>query len=79
MIRLCSDLSLRTGALKTPFYSEEHLQIGATINVFGRAVILCDCDDFTKTYYQAKYAVQDFTPIPFPDVCPVNFAHHALC
>lgn len=59
--------SLQTGALKTPFYREEHLQLGAVVNVFGRAVTLCDCDDFTKTYYRTKYGVEDFTPIPFPD------------
>lgn len=59
--------SLQTGALKTQFYHEEMLQIGVTVNVFGRPVVLCDCDDFTKSYYQTKYGVQDFTPIPFPE------------
>ena len=66
---LMNSSSLKTGANDPEFYYENELQIGATLNIFGRAVLLCDCDDFTKTYYNTKYGVQDFTPIPFPDVC----------
>ena len=59
--------SLKTGAYEPEFYFENELQIGATLNVFGRAILLCDLDEFTKTYYNVKYSVQDFTPIPFPE------------
>ncbi len=36
--------------------------------VFGRRVMLCDCDPFTKEYYALKYNVTDFTPIEVKDV-----------
>ena len=31
--------------------------IGSEINVWGRNMIVCDCDDFTKDFYQAKYGI----------------------
>lgn len=31
--------------------------VGVTINVWGRKLILADCDDFTKKYYSTKYGV----------------------
>lgn len=40
--------------------------IGQEINVFGRKVVLTDCDDFTKDYYRKKYGVEQFTPIEKP-------------
>ena len=39
------------------FYKDTDLSIGTTINVWGRKVLLCDCDDFTKTYYRTKYGI----------------------
>jgi hypothetical protein len=66
----CSSLcSLKTGSLSTEYYFENELQIGTTLNVFGRAVILCDCDEFTKTFYNVKYGITDFSSIPIPKVC----------
>lgn len=59
---------MKTGAPSSDCYYENELQIGATLNVFGRAVVLLECDDFTKTYYRVKYGVEDFTPIPYPEV-----------
>jgi len=39
------------------YYSDKDLLIGATINIYGRAIILTDCDEFTKQYYKEKYEV----------------------
>ena len=36
------------------------------INVFGRAVVLTDCDKFTREYYQKKFGIEEFIPIPKP-------------
>uniref|UniRef100_A0A8C0J9B6 EF-hand domain containing 2 n=1 Tax=Chelonoidis abingdonii TaxID=106734 RepID=A0A8C0J9B6_CHEAB len=47
------------------FYKDSDLTIGTVINVWGRRVKLCDCDEFTKEYYMTKYGIKDFTPIPF--------------
>ncbi|XP_065771773.1 EF-hand domain-containing family member C2 isoform X4 [Muntiacus reevesi] len=45
------------GKLDQEFYKDTDLSIGTTINVWGRKVLLCDCDDFTKTYYRTKYGI----------------------
>lgn len=42
------------------------MKIGAVINVFGRAVVLTDCDKFTREYYQKKYGIEEFIPIQRP-------------
>ncbi|XP_055454245.1 EF-hand domain-containing family member C2 [Psammomys obesus] len=52
------------GKIEQEFYTDRDLSIGATINVWGRKVLLCDCDEFTKTYYKTKYGIDNFTPIP---------------
>lgn len=31
--------------------------IGGEINVWGRKMIICDCDDFTKEFYRNKYGI----------------------
>ncbi|XP_042312233.1 EF-hand domain-containing family member C2 isoform X1 [Sceloporus undulatus] len=55
----------KTGAVHQEFYKDSDLRIGSAINVWGRKIVLCDCDEFTKEYYRTKYGVQDFTPIPY--------------
>ena len=55
--------SLKTGAANQDFYTDADLQIGNVINVWGRAVKLVDCDDFTKDYYRTKYDVKSFAPV----------------
>lgn len=42
------------------------MKIGEKINVFGRSVILTDCDQFTRDYYQQKYGIEEFNPIARP-------------
>jgi len=39
------------------FYRDSDLKIGAIINVWGRKIMLCDCDEFTKEYYRTKYGI----------------------
>ncbi|MGH0187328.1 UNVERIFIED_CONTAM: hypothetical protein FKN15_033561 [Acipenser sinensis] len=57
--------SHKTGAVHQEFYKDCDLAIGAVINVWGRKVIICDCDGFTKEYYRTKYGVEDFTPVRY--------------
>ncbi|NXX89967.1 EFHC2 protein, partial [Centropus bengalensis] len=47
----------KTGAVHQEFYKDSDLKIGAVINVWGRKVILCDCDEFTKQFYRTKYGI----------------------
>lgn len=42
------------------------MKIGQVLNVFGRTVVLTDCDKFTRDYYQKKYGIEEFVPIERP-------------
>lgn len=50
----------KTGAVHEEFYRDCDLTIGGVINVWGRRVIICDCDNFTKEYYGSKYGIGKF-------------------
>ncbi|XP_074551236.1 EF-hand domain-containing family member C2 isoform X2 [Halichoeres trimaculatus] len=54
--------SLKTGSVQEDFYKDCDLAVGAEVNVWGRRVLLTDCDSFTKEYYRSKYGI-DFTPV----------------
>lgn len=57
--------SLKTGAEATEFYKDSDFTLGAVINVWGRKLLLVDCDNFTKEYYKTKYGVENFTPVTY--------------
>ncbi|XP_078088008.1 EF-hand domain-containing family member C2 [Mustelus asterias] len=57
--------SLKTGNVYQDFYKDSDLMIGTVINAWGRKMVLCDCDEFTKEYYRNKYGVVDFTPVKY--------------
>lgn len=44
------------------FYNERDLCIGKSLNVFGREVMLTDCDGKTREFYTAKYGIEEFEP-----------------
>lgn len=48
------------------YYNDSDLQIGKTLNVFGRNVVLTDCDGKTREFYQQKYGIEEFNPLPMP-------------
>ena len=39
------------------YYHESDLAIGAVLYVWGRRVVICDADDFTKEFYRTKYGI----------------------
>ncbi|XP_039250468.1 EF-hand domain-containing family member C2-like isoform X2 [Styela clava] len=57
--------SLKTGAVYEDYYTDADLVIGAVLNVWGRKLVLCDSDNFTKEFYKSKYGIDDFTPIKY--------------
>ncbi|XP_038577317.1 EF-hand domain-containing family member C2 [Micropterus salmoides] len=57
--------NLKTGAVHEEFYKDCDLTVGAEVNVWGRRVVIVDCDDFTKDYYRSKYGIEDFTPVQY--------------
>ncbi|KAM7435985.1 EF-hand domain-containing member C2 [Porites harrisoni] len=57
--------SLKTGAVHTDYYHDSDLTIGSVINIWGRKLLICDCDEFTKEYYKSKYGIDNFDSINF--------------
>ncbi|KAK5607935.1 EF-hand domain-containing member C2, partial [Crenichthys baileyi] len=55
--------SLNTGAVSEEFYRDSDLTVGEEVNIWGRRVVITDCDEFTKEYYRSKYGIEDFTPV----------------
>ncbi|XP_036921627.1 EF-hand domain-containing family member C2 [Sturnira hondurensis] len=70
----------KLGKLEQEFYKDSDLSVGTTINVWGRKVLLCDCDEFTKTYYKTKYGIDNCTSIsckaPSPPKIEGNFPRY---
>ncbi|KAL4656835.1 EF-hand domain-containing family member C2 [Arapaima gigas] len=56
---------LKMGAVEEEFYTDSDLKLGELINVWGRKVLLCDCDNFTKQFYRTKYGLEDFTRVQY--------------
>ena len=48
---------MQTGAVAIEHYHDSDLTIGGVVNVWGRRLLLCDCDEFTKEYYRSKYGI----------------------
>lgn len=59
---------LGIGSKDVEYYKAKDLCIGAHINVYGREIVLVDCDPFTREYYRTVHGIEDFTPIRRPDV-----------
>ncbi|CAG2060773.1 unnamed protein product [Timema podura] len=57
---------LNCGQERAEYYKDCDLTLGAAINVFGRQVMITDCDSFTKEYFRAKYGLDDFTAAERP-------------
>uniref|UniRef100_A0A3Q3ACQ9 EF-hand domain (C-terminal) containing 2 n=1 Tax=Kryptolebias marmoratus TaxID=37003 RepID=A0A3Q3ACQ9_KRYMA len=52
------------------FYKDSDLLVGGELNVWGRRMIITDCDEFTKLYYHTTYGIEDFTPVQYKDPPP---------
>nr|CAD7430589.1 unnamed protein product [Timema monikensis] len=63
---------LNCGQERAEYYKDSDLTLGAAINVFGRQVMITDCDPFTKEYFRAKYGLGMFTS-PFLSPLPDDF------
>ncbi|KAM9709843.1 EF-hand domain-containing family member C2 [Menidia menidia] len=57
--------SLKTGAINEEFYKDTDLLVGRDVNVWGRKLLITDCDEFTKKYYSSKYGIDNFTPMQY--------------
>lgn len=62
--------SLKTGAVYDDFYTDADMTIGSTINVYGRQIVLTNCDGFSRDYYKRTYGVEKFEPINYKAAPP---------
>lgn len=42
----------------TEYYQPKDFLVGETVYVFGRKMIICDCDDFTRNYYRRVFCLE---------------------
>jgi hypothetical protein len=57
--------SLKTGAINVNYCKDNDLMLGRVINVFGRKMLLTDCDEFTKNYYRNKFGINNFDSVNY--------------
>jgi len=62
--------SLKTGAIYEDYYKDEDLMIGSVLNAWGRRIVLCDCDEFTKDHYKCKFGIDKFEKIVYKESQP---------
>eukprot|EP00976_Prorocentrum_cordatum_P078517 1183148-Prorocentrum_minimum.AAC.1 len=64
--RPMSDATRKRMDAMRQFYHFKDLRIGEVINVYNRAIMLHDCDSFTKKFYMEECgrAEKDFVPVP---------------
>eukprot|EP00056_Hartaetosiga_gracilis_P007727 m.111589 g.111589 ORF g.111589 m.111589 type:complete len:601 (-) comp12765_c3_seq3:128-1930(-) len=55
--------NLHVGSGESEFFTDKDFEIGTEFSVFGRKMLVCDMDGFSKAYYKEKYGIEDFTPI----------------
>ncbi|GAA6228807.1 EF-hand domain-containing protein 1 [Lates japonicus] len=48
------------------FYSPKDFQVGQTMKLLGRRFLLCDCDGFTKEYFQKNHPDLEMKPTELP-------------
>ncbi|KAI8926800.1 hypothetical protein BC831DRAFT_455064 [Entophlyctis helioformis] len=45
------------------YFTERDFMIGGVLHLYGRPFVICDCDEFTKSYYRDNYGVEIFDPV----------------
>ncbi|XP_070782396.1 EF-hand domain-containing protein 1 [Enoplosus armatus] len=48
------------------YHSPKDFQVGQTVKLLGRRFLLCDCDGFTKEYYQKNHPDMEMKPTEVP-------------
>ncbi|RVE55761.1 hypothetical protein OJAV_G00229340 [Oryzias javanicus] len=49
------------------YYSPRDFQLGQTVTLLARSYLLCDCDNFTKKYYQENHPDMEMKPLEAPE------------
>lgn len=67
----CSVASIGAGAAGD-YVMEGEIRVGGLLNVYGRDLLVCDCDDFTKRYMKEAHGQEPVAPIKmFEDPKPL--------
>eukprot|EP00842_Homolaphlyctis_polyrhiza_P003604 jgi/Hompol1/4244/HPOL_003525-RA len=45
------------------YFTERDFMIGSVLHLYGRPFVICDCDEFTKSFYRDNYGVEHFDPV----------------
>ncbi|KAK6091135.1 hypothetical protein BDEG_24632 [Batrachochytrium dendrobatidis JEL423] len=45
------------------YFTERDFMIGGVLHLYGRPFVICDCDEFTKSFYRENYGVSEFDPV----------------
>lgn len=45
------------------YYSPKDFQLGQTVTLLARSFLLCDCNNFTKKYYQENHPDMEMKPL----------------
>lgn len=48
------------------YYSPGDFQVGQTMTLLGRRLLLCNCDNFTKDYFRRNHPDMELKPIVIP-------------
>lgn len=56
-------------------WQDKDLNIGSTLDVFGRTVLLVDCDAFTREHYRTNYGIEEMPPIAKPPTSSSRWSH----
>ncbi|RNF17292.1 uncharacterized protein Tco025E_04880 [Trypanosoma conorhini] len=48
----------------TVYYTDDDIRIGNVLNLYGRLVLICDYDEFTRSHLRSKFGVTAYEPIP---------------
>ena len=47
------------------YFTDEDLMVGRMVNVFGRKMLITDCDEFIKNFYRNKYGINNFDSVSY--------------
>ncbi|PWU96226.1 hypothetical protein C4B63_19g272 [Trypanosoma cruzi] len=59
----------------TVYYTDDDIRIGNVLNLYGRLVLICDYDEFTRSHLRNKFGITAYEPIPggkMPPVVPIG-------